>query len=174
MVQAANDIYMPNKNVLDRLFRYEEKDGSIWWRKSGIGKSTSKEAGWVVQSTRTSYRQLAITGTCYYAHRIIWVMYYGTPPNGEIDHEDKNGLNNKIENLRDVTTTVNLQNKRKYRVNKSGYTGVQWRKDVQKWAARIRVNYHLIHLGYFSRYEEAVAARQKAEIAYGFHTNHGK
>lgn len=36
------------------------------------------------------------------------------------------------------------------------------------------VNYKTIYLGRFDNLEDAIKARQEAEIKYGFHPNHGK
>ena len=59
-----------------------------------------------------------------------------------IDHINGNGLDNRKQNLRYVTSIQNSQN---YRMDKSaGYTskykGVSYNKADKKWRARIRVN----------------------------------
>ncbi len=43
-----------------------------------------------------------------------------------------------------------------------------------RWIAYIRVDRVLIRLGSFRNKEDAVAARELAEIKYNFHENHGK
>jgi len=48
-----------------------------------------------------------------YLHRVIWELHHGPLEQGMvIDHIDRNGLNNKIENLRAVTQTENCNNMR--------------------------------------------------------------
>ena len=47
--------------------------------------------------------------------------------------------------------------------NSSGYPGVCWKKDKQRWQARIFFNGKDKHLGYFYTKEEAVEARKNAE-----------
>lgn len=50
-----------------------------------------------------------------------------------------------------------------YSSNKSGYTGVDYRRDRNKWRARIKLDNKEILLGHFSTKEEAIVAREKAE-----------
>lgn len=50
--------------------------------------------------------------------------------------------------------------------NSSGKTGVSWSDERQKWVASICLNNKPTSLGRFDTYEEAVAAREKAEIDY--------
>lgn len=57
-------------------------------------------------------------------------------------------------------------NKRKLKNNKSGKTGVRWATKSNKWQARIGVDGKDISLGYFESFEEAVAAREAAELEY--------
>lgn len=74
-----------------------------------------------------------------------------------VDHKDLNGLNNTRENLRSATQAENLQNKRLYKNNTSGYRGVS-RWPNGKWNAHVRVNRHLYHLGTHETKELANAA----------------
>lgn len=52
---------------------------------------------------------------------------------------------------------------KKSKRNTSGYTGVSWRTDKQKWQASIYFNGKYKHLGYFDRKEDAIEARKGAE-----------
>ena len=47
--------------------------------------------------------------------------------------------------------------------NTSGYPGVSWRNDRQKWDARIYFNGKTHHLGHFNNKEDAIRARKEAE-----------
>ena len=80
-------------------------------------------------------------------------------PNGFfIDHIDGNGLNNKRNNLRIVTHTQNMFNRRLRVDNASGFKGVFWHKHTKKWASEIVANKIRHHLGYFKTPEDAHAA----------------
>jgi hypothetical protein len=55
----------------------------------------------------------------------------------EIDHIDKNTLNNCKSNLRTVTHAENMQNRKVHRTCKSGIRGVYFEKDRNLWVAQI-------------------------------------
>ena len=73
---------------------------------------------------------------------------------------------NRKENLRIVSKSQNGMNCDYSKRNTSGAIGVYWRKDINKWYARITVNYNTIHLGYFNEFEDAIKARKDAEDKY--------
>ncbi|HFO7542632.1 TPA: HNH endonuclease signature motif containing protein [Escherichia coli] len=118
---------------------------------------------------------LGFFGRWYKAHRIIWEMHNGPIPEGyEIDHLDHDPSNNRLNNFRLVLGKENAKNRPKNKNNTSGYIGVYWDKEREKWYSQIWVNYKCITLGRFDKMEDAIKARQEAEIKYGFHPNHGK
>lgn len=61
-----------------------------------------------------------------------------------------------------VVSTIRPGRKRNGQ-NKTGVTGVCWAASKQRWAARLGLRGKSIHLGYFKRFEDAVAARKAAE-----------
>lgn len=63
-------------------------------------------------------------GRQHLVHRIIYQLYYGVEPIGQIDHIDREKKNNSILNLRDVTAKINARNRTCQERNKSGKTGV--------------------------------------------------
>ncbi len=84
----------------------------------------------------------------YLIHRIIAFAYLGLDlenPKKVIDHIDRNILNNCVSNLRLVSNQENSFNK-----GAKGY-----RKNGNKYQARIKINGKLIHLGLFETEEEA-------------------
>lgn len=52
------------------------------------------------------------------------------------------------------------------RNNTSGQKGVTMNKNAGRWQAKISANGKTIHLGYFSDFEAAVAARKAAEAEF--------
>ena len=103
-------------------------------------------------------------------------MVYGKfPPKSlEIDHINQNRLDNRIENLRVVTKSINLQNQKLSSNNTSGHIGVCWIKDANKWRAAIGVDGKLIYLGNYARIEDAIAVRKQAEKHHDFSPLHGR
>lgn len=71
-----------------------------------------------------------------------------------------------VENCRWASYTTQSFNTRQRITNSSGKSGVAWRPDKQKWRARISVEHMDIFLGHFDTFEEAVQARQAAELVY--------
>ena len=95
-------------------------------------------------------------------HQIV----FGQKKGYLVDHINRNPLDNRKENLRFVAATANMINKGLSDKNKSGYKGVSWRKDSNKWRAQIVVNRKAICLGTFERIEDAIEARKAAEKHY--------
>lgn len=153
------------------LNSFEYKDGKLFWkinasRKVRIGKEvdTINKHGYVV---------FGINEKKMYAHRAIFFMHHGFLPKN-IDHINGNKLDNRIENLREATTSQNGHNTFIRKNNTSGIKGVSWSKKLQKWHARIRVDYQRIHLGYFDNIEEAVPVLELARKKYhGQYANNG-
>ncbi len=51
--------------------------------------------------------------------------------------------------------------------NKSGYRGVSWTKDKQKWLSRITVDYKIHHIGHFQNKDDAAKAYNKYVMSQG-------
>ena len=72
-----------------------------------------------------------------------------------VDHIDHDTLNNQIINLRACSHLNNMTNQGKKSSNKSGYKGVSWYPQSNKYRATIQYNYKLHHLGYYDCPKEA-------------------
>lgn len=84
--------------------------------------------------------------------------------NGDIvDHINQNKLDNRLENLRITSNSMNAFNRKSN--NESGYNGVN-RKQGDKWYATITANGKQLYLGTFNNLQDAINARKKAEIQY--------
>lgn len=80
------------------------------------------------------------------------------------DHKNRNGLDNRKENLRLTTTGLNKYNCKKYVSNTSGYRGVSWYKDKRKWGADISKNGVGTFCGYYDDKVDAAKAYDYAAI----------
>ena len=79
-----------------------------------------------------------------------------------VDHKDRNGLNNRRDNLRPANRSLNAVNS-KIKVGKtSQYRGVLWDVSRKKWAAYMRIGGKVKNLGRFKTEQEAAEAYQKA------------
>jgi len=83
-----------------------------------------------------------------------------------IDHQDGNGLNNTRENLRICTNVENLRNRGRQTNNKSGFKGVSWNKNKQKYHARIKAQGKYVHIGYYDNPIDAAKAYDEAAMKY--------
>jgi len=87
----------------------------------------------------------------------------------QIDHINRNKLDNRRCNLRHVTHQQNMQNIAGH--GASQYKGVRWRKHCKKWQARSHYGGREHHIGYYDTEKEAaiaynaVAAKQQGEYA---------
>jgi hypothetical protein len=57
-----------------------------------------------------------------------------------IDHINGNGLDNRRSNLRMCTHAQNKQNVAMTSFNTTGFKGIAWNKNLQRWHAKIQVN----------------------------------
>ena len=128
-------------------------------------KFAGKLAGNLVDRTHII---ISINYTKHEAHRLAWFYITGYyPKEGEIDHIDRNPLNNKFSNLRLATIAQQNMNQSKFKTKdgvpcSSIYKGVSWNKGKQKWRARIVFDKKEIHLGYFIDEKEAALAYDEA------------
>ena len=76
----------------------------------------------------------------------------------EVDHKDRNKLNNQRDNLRAATRSQNAVNREVQTNNTSGARGVRWSIGASKWCAEIKVDGKSIHLGLYNTIGAAEAA----------------
>lgn len=121
-----------------------------------------KDFGWFrKKSHKTFYAYANSKGnfgkTKVYMHQILLECEDGLEP----DHINRDGLDNRVANLRKTTKYGNSDNRGKYKNNVSGHTGVL--RSNGKWEARISIYGNRKVLGVFDSFEEAVKARKNAE-----------
>jgi hypothetical protein len=83
-----------------------------------------------------------------------------------IDHVNGITLDNRKINLRICTHGENLRNQKLSIANKSGYKGVYFHKDRNKWCALIQVYNVKYHLGCFIDPVDAARAYNEAALKY--------
>jgi len=165
---------MPSKEVLEKLLYYDPEAGKLYWKINQGGQKAGIEAGWIhTLSDGRQYRRIRIQGKKYLVHRIILEMNgYSLRQDQVIDHENGDGLDNRPDNLRACTHQQNTQNSRVPKNNKTGHKGVSFRKDNQKYYARITHNGRASILPdstgkkYFDTIEEPIKLRKAAEEEY--------
>ncbi len=160
--------YDPETGVMTWRWRDE---GPEWWNARYAGKACGKN---VKGHIRLAFRLANGKRHSTSVHRLAWYIVYGHPPKNEIDHLNRNRADNRINNLRCVTRSVNLRNASMKRNNTSGVTGVYLLKGKGKWLAKGWANGKSAYLGLFDDIAEAEAAVKAFRAEHGFADTHGE
>ena len=137
---------------LKELLAYDENTGSFTWARDWYRRPFGSSAG---SKNTTGHIQISIDSRLYLAHRLAWLYTYGNWPEGVLDHINRVKDDNRICNIRQVTSSENCQNTSIYKNNTSGHRGISWRKARGKWAASIKSNNQIHHLGFFTKLDDA-------------------
>jgi len=158
--------------IAREIFRYDADTGKLYWRK--ISGNQVRPGQEITCKSDRGYLYVKFRGKRYKAHRVIWLMTYGSWPKNDVDHIDHDTSNNRLSNLRDVTKRQNHRNLPMFKSNTSGVTGVSFYKRSKKWVVKAYgADGKQKHIGYFADFDDAVAARDKAYLERGYHQNHG-
>jgi len=152
------------KSFLEQVNIDIEK-GEIKWKESGTGRKMGELCGSIISS---GYRSIYIDGRRIQYHHVIFYAKHGyLPKKGRtIDHKDRVKLNNRADNLEDVTLAQNSENSNISKANTSGFKGVHFLKKNNKWTAHIHRLGKTHHLGSYDTKEGAIEARLNAEMAF--------
>lgn len=122
---------------------------------------------WTARQAPNSDRWYAIAridGRYTRLHRFI----LNAKPGELIDHEDRDGLNNRRSNLRHASDSQNAMNRKRDQRNRSGFKGVSWHAQTSKWRAVIAIEGCFISLGLHATPEQAARAYDdKAREVFG-------
>jgi len=149
------------------LLDYDPDTGIFTW-KGRARQWFVSDLAWKTWNTRFSgteaggkyagYIGIRIFGKKYLAHRLAWLWINGEMPK-QIDHVNRDRMDNRIKNLRIATQAQNAVNVPRKSAN--GFRGVTWHKRG-KWQVRVRFCNRVHHIGYFDDIEEAARAYDAA------------
>lgn len=155
---------MLKHSYLKEIISYCPETGIFTWlvkRNSHRGKVVP---GSIANSVSVhGYARIGIDGSRYPAHRLAWFYVYGRWPSKQIDHINRDRLDNRIVNLREATDAENRQNMSLSVTNTSGVKGVSWDKRRKKWFSKITHNYQQISLGFHDNINDAEKAYAEAK-----------
>lgn len=153
------------QELVKQLFDYHP-DGYLMWKIKPKNQTIEigDRAGYIEYTkTKPRYR-VTVNNSAYLVSRIIFLYHKGyLPP--EVDHEDRNPLNDKIENLRAATRAQNMGNTRSRKNSTSKYLGV-YLKCGKLWCAQIRAQGKQRYLGSHKTEELAALAYNREAVRF--------
>jgi len=139
-------------------------------KKTIISKSDFKEVSKYKWYAYTN-RGLTYAGRTVYVNGVgriqqLHIFLLGTKDGYEIDHINRDSLDNRRSNLRFLSHSDNCFNRRKKPNTTSKYIGVSLNKNTGKWVSYIKKNGVLYYLGSFNSEDEAMNKRLQEEKKY--------
>lgn len=148
---------------LKGIVNYNSDTGLMTWSTPRKGCVVGAEVGTI---TPLGYRSVHLEGYRYLVHRLAWLFVYGEWPSGQIDHKNRDRLDNRISNLRVATPSQNQANKGMRSDNTSAVKGVTWDAEKKKWISAIHVDGKRKFLGRFDKLEDAAFSYSLAAKRY--------
>ena len=156
-------------------YYYESTTGAIR-NKITRGKGKRQQAG-AIATTNDGHGYLKVSDWIngkqvgVRAHRLAWLLHTGEDPGDQtINHKNHCRSDNSAGNLMLATVKDQNEDKAMNSRNKSGYAGVCWDKDNQKWRAYAGGKY----LGLFEDVELAGFVAELTRDKLGYSPNHGR
>lgn len=145
---------------LKKELYYDPQTGQFIWRK---GRNNGRVAGWKEPRPTGGERlRIKVDYKTYYASRLAWLYMTGQWPEEEVDHVNRDSLDNRWENLRAATIAQNRSNTGVRSHNKLGVKGVACTRNGKRFTARIRVHGKRVFLGTFDDVPSAQNAYTQA------------
>ena len=146
---------------LRELLDYDPDTGVFRWTQAASLENGGNRRPWGNEAGTIDvhgYRMITLDRKRMKAHRLAWLYVTGEWPSRNLDHIDRNRLDNTFGNLRLASHFQNVGNAPKYRTNTSGYKGVCHFRG--RWRASCGGKY----LGDFPTKEEAAHSYDAAAI----------
>jgi hypothetical protein len=157
------------------LWTYYPEIGEFRWNKKPRYQTEAGDlAGCISSGRHMGYRIIRFAGRGYKASRLAVLYMTGKWPLKVVDHINNDRADDRWENIRQATQTLNHGNRRKASNNTSGYKGVSRSAKDGKFYAYIQFNKKSRNLGGYSTAEEAKAVYDReARIIFGEFANAG-
>jgi hypothetical protein len=148
---------------LHNRLAYNAATGEFRWREGQ--RHAGKIAGTITTTMQGSkYRLIKVEGKLYYAHRLAWLYVTGAWPKDQIDHINRDGLDNRWVNLREATATQNTVNRVMPRERKGeGVRNVYFNRSKHLHQVRLQINGKREFFGNFKSAEDAAAVARLAQ-----------
>jgi len=130
--------YNLDLRIAKNLLRYDGETGNFYRKVKRYKYKAGEIAG---SLDKQGYICIKFNGEYWKAHRLAWAFVYGELPQGLIDHIDRNPQNNRIENLRIVSSRQNSQNR------KNKFVGTHFCNRRKHWIASANINGKCVYIG---------------------------
>lgn len=155
---------MLTQDRLKTLLNYAPATGVFTWLVSSKNGTKAGSVAGCLRKGRTGapdYVVIRIPGDkLYLAHRLAYFYMTGRWPEGQLDHKNLTGTDNRWRNLRPATHFQNNQNRPVRADNKSGLKGVHLDSRRGTWSADCQVEGQRFRKSGFATPEEASTAYQ--------------
>lgn len=153
------------EHIKDYL-KYDPETGIFTWIKSTYRRGRPGSIAGC--KSAYGYWRIPFMGRYYFAHRLAWFFTYGVIPDFQIDHMNRDRMDNRIANLRPAACVENNFNA----AGKGCRTGVKGVvKNGNRFYGRVHFKYKSYNAGSFGSLEEAEAAVKelREKLHGGFH-----
>ena len=164
-----------DSNDVDDEEEFKPVDGYDNYLVSNFGNVKNSKTNRILKlhNDKDGYKQIDLSKNGkvknFRVHRLVGNAFLENPDEKPmIDHIDNNPANNNVKNLRWATSKNNLANQGKQKNNTSGFKGVTFNKQLNKYIAFISINGKNKYLGLFKSAEKASQAYEaKAREIHG-------
>jgi len=123
---------LPPVERLWELFDYKPLTGELV-RKKAVGRPYKP-------STKRRYRGITVDGAACQTHRAVWKWMHGVEPGPYLDHINRDKHDNRIWNLREVTSGENVANRPYYKRRRPSSDGYFYCNTHQCWKAQVTID----------------------------------
>jgi len=149
------------QDELKEQLHYDPETG-IFTRKTWCRRTRRNKGARCGNIMSLGYREIRFNGYRTYEHRLAWFYMTGEWPPNQIDHINRIRDDNRFCNLRLADQSLQEYNKGISRRNKTGFKGVSWDKEKNKWVVRLQDGKGKYkHFGRFDNKDEAIAVAEK-------------
>lgn len=143
-------------------FSYDEESGNLFWR---ISTGRNVKVGARAFTVSKGRKTVRIGGVRVPQSHVVFLHVRGRWPDGELDHRDRDSMNDRIGNLREATTAQNCMNQGPRKNSKTGVKGVHKHPQRPGYWAKISADGRRYDLGVYPTIEFAAGAYRIAAAA---------
>lgn len=158
-----NKYVLPPAEIISRHLRYDPETGWLTWRRAQTGRVLPLRGAAPSRAGFMTHGRWVVTfeGQTYYAARIAYLLMTGEDPGQkDVDHINGDPSDDRWTNLRAITRSQNLYNRRAYKQHHkettTGYKGVYPRG--KKFTAVVCYKRKTTHIGTFDTDIDAARA----------------